>query len=47
MHVRRWRVGMWALNKIAGMFYDALHGVYHVFVQYKEAVVGGSGPEYW
>jgi sucrose-6-phosphate hydrolase SacC (GH32 family) len=32
-------------NDPNGMFYDAMHGMYHVFVQYKEQVVGGTGPE--
>ena len=34
-------------NDPNGMFYDPVHGMYHVFVQYKTQVVGGTGPEYW
>jgi hypothetical protein len=30
-----------------GMFWDPVHKMYHIFVQYKTQVVGGSGPEYW
>lgn len=30
-----------------GMFYDPVHRMYHIFVQYKDQVVGGTGPEYW
>lgn len=29
------------------MFYDPVHKMYHIFVQYKEQIIGGTGPEYW